>query len=216
MVGSKIKLDPSLDLTQVDGIAVEARTPAKFKAGGIKAKDGRTEFEADGIDEIMLADGRVLYQCVTRPNGCGRTFPTAVAVRSHLKVHAGKATVVRALAQVADLEAQLSETTKRLTSAERMIANRDTKITNLTTDLRQVRSELIALQQAAPTADGSADREAYEQAVKALGQNANAIAAALQALVSDAGRLISQVAPPDPEILDKAAKWDEMSKLLGR
>jgi len=215
-MGSKVRLTTDIDLTQVDGVKVEARTPAKFKAGGIQAKDGRTEFEADGIDEIMLADGRVLYQCVTRPNGCGRTFPHAVAVRSHLKVHSGKAMIARTLAQAAELETQLAEATKRLMSAERMISNRDTKIVNLTNDLRQVRSELIALQQAAPTSDGLIDREQYDQAIKTLGQNASAIAAALQALVSDAGRLVSRVAPPDPEILDKAAKWDEMSKLLGR
>jgi len=220
-MGAKIKLSTDVDLTQVDGVPVEARTSAKLKTTGVIANDGRTEFEADGIDEIMLADGRVLYQCVYRPNGCGRTFPSPGAVRSHLKVHAGKATVVRALTQVAELETALAEVQRENKSLTRMKEHRDQKIMGLQADLRQLRADyeakLAELQQgiAAEHADRDPmDREQYDAAVKALKKNADAIAAALSMLVSDVSLVVSQVAPPDPELVEKAARYDQFKSLL--
>jgi hypothetical protein len=218
-MGSKVRLNSDVDLTQVDGVRVEARTPAKFKAGGIAAKDGRTEFEADGIDEIMLADGRVLYQCVTRPNGCGRTFPNAVAVRSHLKVHSGKAMLARTLAQATELETQLAEAQREIKSLARMKENRDIKIMALQADLRQLRADyetrIAELEQGTdeqpkqPMTD-----EEHAKMLSAYGSRAAAFYEELRKLLTDFGGTLASMAPPDPEIIEKAARYDQFKNLL--
>jgi len=222
-MGSKVRLNSDVDLTQVDGVRVEARTPAKFKAGGIAAKDGRTEFEADGIDEIMLADGRVLYQCVTRPNGCGRTFPNAVAVRSHLKVHSGKAMLARTLAQAADLETQLAEAQREIKSLARMKENRDIKIMALQADLRQLRTDyetrIAQLSQGIggwgqPSQHAAPTSEEHAEMLRGYGTRASAIVDELGKLLNEVGGMLANTAPPDPEIIEKAARYDQFKNLL--
>lgn len=68
----------------VDGVAVTDRTPAKLTT---PMTNGKLR-EMAGVDEIMLEDGRVLYQCV-RSAFCAKTFETPLSARAHLTAHGG-------------------------------------------------------------------------------------------------------------------------------
>jgi hypothetical protein len=66
----------------VDGVKVTDRTPAKLAT---PMTNGEAR-EFAGVDEIMLEDGRVLYQCV-RSAFCAKTFETPLSARAHLTAH---------------------------------------------------------------------------------------------------------------------------------
>jgi hypothetical protein len=68
----------------VDGVKVTDRTPAKLPT---PLTNGKLRVVA-GVDEIMLEDGRVLYQCV-RSAFCAKTFETPLSARAHLTAHGG-------------------------------------------------------------------------------------------------------------------------------
>lgn len=211
-----VKDKPALDLTQVDGVKVEARTPAKVKAGRLAAADGRTEFALSGVDEIMLADGRVLYQCVTQPNGCGRTFASPVAARSHLKLHGGKAALARTQVKLAELETALAEAQREIKNKIRMIERRDAKIASLEADLTHAHAELAALQASAmlePVQPMTSVEHAAQLAD--FGNRAAVLHHELARLLEAAGKLAAAGAP-DADVLEKARKWDEFEKLMGR
>lgn len=56
---------PTADLTQVGGVKIEVRTPAKTVPlyAHIPGREGVGPRPIKGISEILLADGRVLHQC---------------------------------------------------------------------------------------------------------------------------------------------------------
>lgn len=66
----------------VDGVKVTDRTPAKLAT----PMTNGTPREVAGVDEIMLEDGRVIYQCV-RSEFCSKVFETALSARAHLTAH---------------------------------------------------------------------------------------------------------------------------------
>lgn len=77
---------PITDRYQVLGVPITSRGPAK--------DDWRGEpREVSGVDEITLADGRVMYQCV-RSVRCFWVANTARSVISHLRTH-GSVTATR-------------------------------------------------------------------------------------------------------------------------
>lgn len=213
---------PDFDYSQVDGVKVESRAPAKILLHN--PQSGKKESRAlDGIDEVLLADGRVLFQCCHRPNGCGRTWDSARSVMSHLKVHIGRAAVKRAEDRVAELEEQLAAAERQVTSLTGMKERRDAKIMALQADLRLQASRhataFAELQAAVVSAQDTGDpitRAAYNEAMSKLDKRSNELIGQLRELFADVGGLLVHAGPPDAELLDKAQKWDEMSKLLGR
>lgn len=83
----------------VDGVKVTDRTTAKL-ATPLTNGEAR---EVAGVDEIMLEDGRVLYQCV-RSAFCAKTYDTPLSARAHLTAHgtvrrAAKADKARRIAE---------------------------------------------------------------------------------------------------------------------
>lgn len=77
---------PITDRYQVLGVPITSRGPAKDTFGGELR-------EVAGVDEITLADGRVMHQCV-RSVRCFWVADTARSVISHLRTH-GSATATR-------------------------------------------------------------------------------------------------------------------------
>lgn len=71
-----------VDHDLVDGVKVIDRTPAKL----VTPLTNGTPREVAGVDEIMLEDQRVLYQCV-RSEFCAKTFETPLSARAHLTAH---------------------------------------------------------------------------------------------------------------------------------
>lgn len=70
-------------LAMLDGQDIVDRAKAKM----VGPNPSHTEpTEVDGIDEVMLADGRLLYQCV-RSSRCYQGFDTVRAAAAHLRKH---------------------------------------------------------------------------------------------------------------------------------
>lgn len=61
---------------------VKERVPARH----VTPISGGVPVPITGIDEILVADGRVLYQCV-RQDDCRKTFDQAMSARGHMGAH---------------------------------------------------------------------------------------------------------------------------------
>jgi hypothetical protein len=72
----------TIDRDLIDGRRVEKRVPAQFAS----PLTGGRLMAAAGVDEVLLDDSRVLYQCV-RSNRCADVFDTVMGAVAHLKKH---------------------------------------------------------------------------------------------------------------------------------
>lgn len=176
-----------LDLTQVDGVKVEARKPAE----GI-APDGLSMSEIKTVDEILLTDGRVLYQCVYPVYGCGKTFETPRSVTAHQRMHGGKTRARAAEKQLAQIDAN-----KRSAKQRRI----DGAAKGLATKRSRAQVDNVAMTRIA--------------VIDELGIAGDMVREGLARLESAVHAALTIAPEIDPKILEKATKYDQMRGLLG-
>lgn len=87
----------------IRGQAVESRTPATAPSLLDKAK----KVTVGGVDEVLLADGSIVYQCV-RSRHCFREFDSVAQTTSHLRTHGRPQAAARRDAEI-DREQQQRE-----------------------------------------------------------------------------------------------------------
>lgn len=83
------------------------------------------------IHELLLDDGRVIYQCASRPDTCHKYANTAASVNAHMKTHGAKAELARAKAKLDAIEAKRAQNrTNRINGARKAAEIRQTRRTS--------------------------------------------------------------------------------------
>jgi hypothetical protein len=103
------------DLTRVNGVKVEARERAKYTAENRPNEQVMIGAEVPTVDEVLLEDGTVLYQCVHPKAGdCEYVHINMRSVTAHQTAHGirndrrvAKAAIARAEAAEAELAARI-------------------------------------------------------------------------------------------------------------
>lgn len=195
-----------------DGRKVIARTPALLPVPNQPDRPCTT------IDEVLLEDETVVFQCV-HPNPipgttgkCDRLADNPISIRSHQKLH-GKV----AQARHATREAQKAETARQLLEQE--LADRRK---------RQVEGGKKAAETRKKNQNGSAPKTTP---VAAANQLANGIQATLNLLtvqveriatdlggiiddLRDVRRQVNELPAADPDVVRKAQRFDEIQAAL--
>lgn len=186
-----------LDLTQVDGVAVAERTKANITVGSLE--DPLTSGISKDIDEVLLVDGRILYQCVARNGGCGKTWETARSVSAHMRAHSGKDALKRTRQELADVQAELDRTkTNRSNAAKKAAATRNAPKTGR------------------PDASVLDEKTAARRVslMRMVDDGLDLISKGRDLVEEGAAGLAGLAIPLDKEVVEKAAAYDEMRRLL--
>lgn len=202
---------PDLDYTKVNGIKVEARNPAKLPLFGAALKIATeagvdTLHEMDDVDEVLLANGTVVYQCVVPHNGCGATYETARKAMSHISSHRGRGAARR-------YEEQL----KALTTENTTLKRRVSALTAAATRRANVQAAVGKPQPNGAPATGAETTKAIQEVERQAANASRAIGSGLEALQSSlraALVIATQAAGPDPAVVEKAKKYDQLRELF--
>lgn len=190
------KVEQPFDMTQVNGVAVIERTKAKMTDGNNPGSELRD------VDEVLLADDSVVYQCVSRAGGCGEVWPQARSVLSHLKVHQGVFATKRVQQELAEVSAENERLKRVARESDRRRAKRDTQ------SAEGVKTERVSK----PLDDDT--RMARTAALDEIARGSDLVEEGLKIIEVGAVQLANMAQPIDPTIVEKAAKWDNMKKML--
>jgi hypothetical protein len=207
----------------IDNVRVVARQKARMVTPGSKG----IPVEHRDIDEVLLEDERTVFQCAHRNGQCDKYWDKPESVRAHVKTHADRMTAKRALAEAEQAQA-------RAVQAEAELAARVArKSEGSKRGAETLKAKRAAAAAAAAEANGHAPVEtlalpsnaqvqaigvAIEGAIDQLGEMAHQFDQVRRSLQTTLHQLstLEPIAPVDPEVLDKAAAFDAMQKLLNR
>lgn len=183
-----------LDLTQVDGVKVVTRNKATIAVG---FHDSGTTGTAQDVDEVLLEDGRVVFQCVARTGGCGKTWDSPRSVTAHLRSHQGVVAQKRVQQELQEVTAENERLKKQARENDRRRLKRD-----------------ATEKPAAPVLDETT-RLKRDNLLRHIDDGMSMIEQGRGMVRDGVDGLARLAVPVDPEIAAKAAKYDQMRGLLG-
>lgn len=134
------------DPDRVDGVEVIERNPARMK--NIRAGGGHTA-ELKDVDEVLLADDRVIYQCRSRNDStCERYFASVIGAVSHLKTHSPKYAERRAQVATVAPEVEVAEPKERKepkTATPKTPEEQAVALTNLKARMRLMKVDMQSM-----------------------------------------------------------------------
>lgn len=98
------------DRNVIDGHAVADRRPESIINLYDVGAGGRVPKKISQIHELLLDDGRVVYQCAMKPDECHKWAHHATSVNAHLKSHGAKAELSRVKAELDAIQAKQAQT----------------------------------------------------------------------------------------------------------
>lgn len=218
--------------TEIDGVAVVARASAQLPHVNPRMPLGATMSVAD-VNEVRLADGRTLFEC----DPCGKRFSTARQTLGHLPSHSPNShkpqydertirTVLRTVEKFRGQRGYCQLAANELNRigikprrAEKWAANVVSQLYSRYRSEYHVRVKRDA--RPATVAGRGRGHKAIDSRVTQLVRRIGALALQLVSLEEEFRRLADDVevalaAPKvDPEVLEKARKWDQMRDLMG-
>lgn len=198
----------SEDRDVIDGQRVDTRAVADVP---IPWKDGES-YKSKDIDEVLLADGRIVFQCSHRHERCNYWNVNVTSVQTHQRIHSGDSRAKRA-------EQELAKTRDEARAAQEELEKQ-----------RRRRSEAVKRAHVtrkakknghASDADVSATRavsvDELRQQLKQVGEDFTIIVRQVEQM---AGHFITivdmldELQVTDPELAEKAAKYDALRGLI--
>lgn len=187
------------DLTQVNGIAVVGRTRAKYTEGDSPSLQAVNR-EIATVDELMLADESIIYQCMhPAAEDCVYTNERAMKVTAHQAAHSASYRLRQTERKLAAAEAELAQRKQRqreggLKAAETRKSNR----LNVPAEAAPRKSETELTDVEAASRRVVIAYNAMQDAIDEF-----------QKVFIGYMRVAATASGPDPTIVDKAAKWDK-------
>jgi hypothetical protein len=192
------------DLTKIDGVAVIERVKAKMKNIGLSGANGA---EISSVDEVMLADERVVYQCVSPDDpDCGYWNVNPRSVTAHQRTH-GRSGLRR------QLKAANNELNELKAHRERVRANRQ-RGAQQAAETKKAQRLTIPAEVGHPMKgeDSLTNLEAASRRVVTAYNAMQEAADEFQRVFLGYMRLAATAAAPtpiNPELIAKAEKWDK-------
>ena len=192
------------DLTQVDGVTVVERTKAKMQGVGLSGANGA---EISTVDEVLLEDERVVYQCVHPDDeDCVFHAPSVRSVTAHQRSH-GRSALRRQLSQ------RDAELTEMKTKATQIRENRRRGAERAAQTKKAKRLALPAeVGNPGKPEDTLSDLETASRRVVTAFNAMQESMDEFQRVFLGYMRLAATSATPttpDPELVAKAQKWDK-------
>lgn len=196
------------ELGQVNGIAVVMRSRAM-----LPTPPNGTLTAHENIEEVLLADDTTIFVCCE--NGCDYTADNGISVRAHRKAHGPAAQAKRLAREKAELEAQLAERHRRQVEGGKKAA-----------ETRKARAAETANVNANVTASGEAPTQASSRSVTSaeIQRRVNQLAFDTQLIATDLSvivdvleqlkRDVASLPDLDPEVVEKAARFDAMKNIF--
>lgn len=209
-----------MTMTHVNGVEIIERQKATGMVGSVS--EG---VQINAVDELLLADGRTVFHCVHKNAvNCEYTNDSVGSVTSHQRTHSDRMEVKRAKEREAELAAQLA-------AAE---AEKAARKANYTAGAAKGAATKAAKKLHTPTEIGGAGRRNAEGTLSKsvigdvdLAKKAQQVIIAYNALQDAhdqfqnvflgymrAAQTATQSTPIDPEILEKAKKYDALKGML--
>lgn len=192
----------------IDGQRVDTRAVADVP---IPWKDGES-YKSKDIDEVLLADGRIVFQCNHNAERCNYWNASVTSVQTHQKIHSGNARAKRAEQELTEARAAAQAAQEEL-EKQRRRRSEAVKKAHLT---RKAKKNGHALD-----ADVSATRavsiDELRQQLKQVGEDFTVIVRQVEQM---AGHFITivdmldELEITDPALVEKAAKYDALRGLI--
>ena len=203
------------DRNVIDGVPVVARQ----KACMVTPSSNGVAVEHRDIDECLLEDGRTVYQCAHRNEFCNKWWGKPESVRAHAKTHADRM-VAKRLRIVADeaeqariaAETELAARIKRKSEGSKRGAVTRRMREAAQTNGQAPVDKLVTPSTAQVQAIGAAIEGAIDLVVK-MADDFYQVKRSLETTLHQLSTL-EPIAPVDPDVLEKAASFDAMQKLL--
>lgn len=212
------------DLTQVNGVKVEARERAKYTEDSRPSPLVKPGTEVPSVDEVLLADGTVIFQCVhPSSDDCVYTNTNLRSVTAHQVAH-GKRRIEReareATQRAAAAEAELNERKQRRSEGSRK--GHLTRVATRTTPASVPvevggRGGVKVNGKEASSAIGDAELAKQAQRVITAWNALQECTNEFQNVFIGYMRMAQTASVPpaiDPQILAKAKQYDELKKKL--
>jgi hypothetical protein len=201
--------------SEIDGVMVETRIPAKLLVPSRSEPHPHTT-----IDEVLLVNGEVLFECVHPNRGdCTFTATSAVSVRAHQKAHGPMAEARRLQRELAAAEAERAQATAEL---EERIKRRSNGSRKGAETRRRKRGDVDQNNDEGKINGTGGDNGVVRQiqlTLSALTVDVAHTSTVLERIIEQLRAVHAQldgVSIADNDLRDKAAAWDQLRGLMSR
>jgi hypothetical protein len=210
------------DRSVIDGVKVVEVGVAKIRSNNIHTHE-LEDHPIPQIEECLLEDGRVVYRCNSKNGPCDYWKENPVSVRSHLRSHSDRMLARRLAEHAAEVEreaeaakAELAARIQRKSEgSKRGAITRRQKLAAEANGHAPVDRVAAASQSNAKIEAIGAGIEAAIDSLAVVADTFDTIRRSLQGTLHELAKIEPAVAV-DPDVLEKAAAFDQMQKLLGK
>lgn len=206
---------PTTDRDVINGSRVETRVKAKLAY----RTDGES-YEQPDIDEVMLDNGDIWYQCAYRNGGCNQVFNNPRSVIGHIKIHAPRSQVRRLEQEKAELAAEADRLAVELAERKRRRSEGSKQGALNRAKKRDESSNGHAPVTAADlmtATDLTINATDIKRLINVLAFDLSRIGADLASVCDQLQNLavtVDELTLVDPEVAAKAAKYDALKGLM--
>lgn len=192
----------------IDGQRVDTRAVAQVP---IPWKNGES-YKSKDIDEVLLADGRIVFQCSHRHERCNYWNVNVTSVQTHQRIHSGDSRAKRAEQELTEARAAAQAAQEKLDEQKR----RRSAAVKKAHETRRAKKNGHA-----PDADVSATRAVsineLRQQLKQVGEDFTVIVRQVEQMASHFITIVDmldELEITDPALVEKAAKYDALRGLI--
>lgn len=211
------------DRSHIDDVKVVEVGVAKIRGNNIHTNK-MEDHPVPQIEECLLEDGRVVYRCNSKNGPCEYWNDNPISVRSHLRSHSDRVLARRLAEHAAEAEKE-AEAAKAELAARIARKSEGSKRGAVTRKQNLARAEsngqapvervAVVPQPNARIQVISAGIEAAIDQLADVADTFDVIRRSLQTTLHELAK-VEPVVAMDPDILEKAAAFDQMQKLLGK
>lgn len=215
------------DLTHVNGVRVEARERARYTIESRPAVTVNPGTEVPTVDELLLEDGTVVFQCMHPKNeDCDYTHVKIRSVTAHQTAHGvrnDRREAREALARAEAAERELEERKQRRSNGSRQgaLTRRQRELTHVPAEVGGRGGDKIRTDSTS-SAIGNKELAKMAQNVitawNALREAENAFQDVMIGYMRAAqvATDVAEAPPIDPKILESAKNWNDLQAMLGK
>jgi hypothetical protein len=208
------------DRSRIDGVKVVEVGVAKIRSNNIHTHE-LEDHPIPQIEECLLEDGRVVYRCKSKNGPCEYWNDNPISVRSHLRTHSDRILARRLAEHAAEAEREAEAAKAELAAriARKSEGSKRGAITRRQNQATKANGhvpvdQVVAIANAKTQAIG-AGIEAAIDSLAVVADTFDTIRRSLQGTLHELAKIEPAVAV-DPDVLEKAAAFDQMQKLLGK
>lgn len=196
-----------------DGRKIAARAKAMING----PSDGKP-YPARTVDELLLEDGSVVFQCVfPLPDGeppCDYLADNAHSVTAHSRKHGGKILAKRLAAKAAEAEERLAVVQAQLDQRKHAASERAVKAAKTRNEKR---AQNVTQSKLTPSTQQGHVLKSIDEMFTRIREELDKMSASMIPLAQELARLqqeVNKLPSADPDIITKAAEFDRLRNIF--